>query len=391
MIHITKQQARRFLLLKQGLLGEYKFIGKQGVLDYIRQSGCIQYDPIDICGKNAELALQSRVKNFTKNMLAELLYEERVLLDYPDKNTAIILADDWPCFFRSRNWARNCAAEYPQLMELMTKTLAIIKEKGVVCPDDIQLNSNLQWRSHIVWSSGNNISSSVLEQLYGAGYIIIHHKKGTRKYYDLTERYLSKELLDTPDPFVDETSYLKWKFMRFIGAIGLLWNRPTDVLPYMKTETRNKIFGALLEESLITAVDVEGIKHTFYMHSADMPLMELALKSEELEWRCELIAPLDCLMWDRRIINAIFDFEYKWEIYTPVPKRKYGHYVFPILFGERFIGRIEAIVEKKTRTLVVKNIWFENDIKLTDEIKTTITNSLKRFAEFNNCGALRIN
>ena len=74
MISLSNRQARQFMLLKHGLLGEYKFIGKPGALDFIRQTGCIQYDPIDICGRNAELTLQSRVKGFTKDTLDELLY-----------------------------------------------------------------------------------------------------------------------------------------------------------------------------------------------------------------------------------------------------------------------------------------------------------------------------
>ncbi|WP_245947993.1 hypothetical protein [Paenibacillus sambharensis] len=81
MIQLTKRQARQFLLLKHGLLGEYKFSGKQGVLDFVRQASCIQFDPIDVCGKNAEVVLQSRIKGFTKGMLAELLYEDRSLVD----------------------------------------------------------------------------------------------------------------------------------------------------------------------------------------------------------------------------------------------------------------------------------------------------------------------
>ncbi|WP_223837250.1 hypothetical protein [Paenibacillus oceani] len=76
MIQLTNRQARQFLLLKHGLLDEYQFTGKQGVSDFVRQVGCIQYDPIDVCGKSAELVLQSRIKGFTKNMLAELLYQD---------------------------------------------------------------------------------------------------------------------------------------------------------------------------------------------------------------------------------------------------------------------------------------------------------------------------
>lgn len=60
MIGLSKSQARRFLLLKHGLLGPYRFRGKNGALEYVRQTGCIQFDPVDVCGKNAELVLQAR-------------------------------------------------------------------------------------------------------------------------------------------------------------------------------------------------------------------------------------------------------------------------------------------------------------------------------------------
>ena len=382
---VTKEQARRFMLLKHGLLGEYKFSGKQGVIDYIRQTGCVQYDPIDICGKNAELTLQSRVKGFTKEMLYELLYEDRVLLDYPDKNTAIILTEDWPHFTRSRTWALQRAAEQPELVPLMEQTLAIIKEKGAVSPDDIKLDSDFKWRAYVVWSSGKNLSASVMEQLYGAGKLIIHHKKDTRKYYDLAEKYIPERLLSAPEPLPDDNEYLKWRVLRVIGAVGLLWNRPSDALPPMKAEIRSKIFAELIEEGKICAVSVDDIKMPLYFRSEDTPIMEAAKTDTKFSPRCELIAPLDCFMWDRKVIKAVFGFEYSWEIYTPVEKRKYGHYVLPILYGEQFIGRIEAVNDRKTKTLIVKNIWYEDGVKQTKKLYSAVEKSIRKFAKFNAC------
>jgi len=61
-INISKEQARKYMLLKQGIYGKYQFEGETGVWDYIKQVGCIQFDPIDVCGKNHELVLQSRIK-----------------------------------------------------------------------------------------------------------------------------------------------------------------------------------------------------------------------------------------------------------------------------------------------------------------------------------------
>jgi uncharacterized protein YcaQ len=129
MIQLTNRQARQFLLMKHGLLGEYKFSGKQGVLDFVRQVGCIQYDPIDACGKNAELVLHSRIKGFTKNMLAELLYQDRSLVDYPDKNLAIIPVEDWPYFERYRQAARHHAERYPEMEALIQQVRAHIQNR----------------------------------------------------------------------------------------------------------------------------------------------------------------------------------------------------------------------------------------------------------------------
>lgn len=77
MIGLTARQARRFLLLHHGLLGPHRFAGKDGALAFVRQAGCIQFDPVNVCGRNAELTLQSRVKGFTRNTLDALLYEDR--------------------------------------------------------------------------------------------------------------------------------------------------------------------------------------------------------------------------------------------------------------------------------------------------------------------------
>ncbi len=387
MINLTNRQARQFLLLKHGLIGEYKFIGKQGVYDFVRQAGCIQYDPIDICGKNAELTLQSRVKSFTKEILDELLYKDRLLIDYPDKNTAIIRTDDWPYFMRHRQAALCRARKHPELITLMEQALTFITVNGVVSPDDLKLESDFQWRAFIVWSSGKNLSSSVMEQLYGIGDLIIHHKKGSRKYYDVTKKYIPAQILGAPDPLPDEFEYRKWRVLRRIGAIGLLGNRrPPDSLHIgFSSDERNKIFTTLLSEGKIIEISVDESKYTYYCLSEDISFIHTVKQNLEQKARCELIAPLDPFLWDRKLIKDLFGFDYTWEIYTPVKKRKYGHYVLPLLWDNRFIGRVEAVAYHKISTLVVKNIWYEDDVKQNKAMKTAITRCILRFAEFNGC------
>ncbi|MBQ5756341.1 MAG: winged helix DNA-binding domain-containing protein, partial [Erysipelotrichaceae bacterium] len=229
MIELTKTQARQFILAKQGLLGRYRFSNKNGAFEYVRQAGCIQYDPVDVCGKNAELTLQSRVKNFRKPMLEELLYKDRLLVDYADKELSIWPAEDWPYFssFRERSCAHG--AGFPGLAELENEAISYIRANGPVSSDTLPISGEVFWYSSMHWSGNweknSKAARSVLEQLYSDGTLVIHHKNGSRKFYDLAERQLEPSLLREPCPCKDENALLCWRVLRRIGAVGLLWNK----------------------------------------------------------------------------------------------------------------------------------------------------------------------
>ena len=383
---LTTPQARQFILLKQGLLGDHKFANKQGVLDFIHQAGCLQFDPIDICGKNAEITLQSRVKNFTKAMLYDLLYHDRKLFDYPDKQLSIIPTEYWPYFNHFRQAAKDSLKNHPEIATHMDTVRAHIEENGAICSDDIKLEGDTKWWSAINWSSGGKFLRSVLEQMYSSGDLIVHHKKGARRYYHLAEQHIPADILNAPNPLANEFLHMKWFVQRRIGAVGLLWNSASGAwlnIWGLTTEIRNQIFDELLDEGTITQIAIEGLKQKFYICTADIPIIEKVLTNPIIKHRCEFIAPLDSLMWDKRLIKTIFNFEYTWEIYTPAVKRKYGTYVLPILYGDRFIGRIEAVNERKTNTLVIKNIWYEDGVKQTKKLKAAVSACIKRFAKFN--------
>ena len=382
-MRLTKKQACRFLLRKHGLLGGYQFTAKQGVLDFIRQVGCIQFDPVDVCGKNAELVLQSRVKHFTKQMLYELLYEDRALIDYFDKNLAIFPIEDWPYFARYREWHRLWERSHSEIMAVRDTVKQTIANRGPVCSADIDLPDKVSW----YWSD-TKLSRAALEHLYFAGELAIHHKSGAIKYYDLIENCVPQEILLRPDPYPDEHAHRKWRVLRRIGAVGLLWNRASDAwlnIEGLNSSERTAVFFELLNEGEIVQLAVEGIRDALYILSGDIGLVQQCLQDETYKKRCEFIAPLDNLMWDRKLIQALFGFDYKWEIYTPVSKRRYGHYVLPILYGENFIGRVEAAADRKSGTLLIKNIWYEPHVKLSNGINRAIGDAISRFAAFNLC------
>jgi uncharacterized protein YcaQ len=379
-IILTKKQARQFILIKQGLIGDYKFSGKEGILEFVRQAGCVQYDPIDVCGKNAELVFQARVKGFTKKSLYDLLYEDRKLIDYFDKVLSIMDVTDWPYFERIREANKQGGRGREEVNQIEEEIKAIIAEKGPVSSKDIGYHEKVDW----YWSS-TNLSRAALETLYFRGDLVVHHKKGTNKYYALAEDHISKELLTMQEPNPEEIDHLKWRVLRRISALGVLWNKPSDAwigIWNLKAKERNEVFHELLKEHKILEIMVEGCKDKFYCLSEDYEIIEEVRGELKLKNRTELIAPLDCMMWDRKLIKELFDFEYKWEIYTPEEQRKYGYYVLPILQGEQFIGRCEVIADSKKKILVVKNIWFENNVKPTKKMYAELDRCYQRFMKF---------
>ncbi len=106
-LHLSRAEARRFLLTHQHLWPPRSLAGKAGILDFIRHVGCIQYDPVNLVGQNPELVLQARVAGYTPALLSELLYADRRLVDGWDKQAAIHQAEDWPYFARQRERARR--------------------------------------------------------------------------------------------------------------------------------------------------------------------------------------------------------------------------------------------------------------------------------------------
>ena len=387
-VNLSIKQARQFILLKQGLMGEYKFIEEKGICEYIKQAGCIQFDPIDVCGKNAELVLQSRVKGFSKEMLHKLLYKDRKLVDYFDKNMSIFAIDDWKYFARLRASYLEYGRSKDKVNAVTEEIKSIIKEKGYASSKDLDLNEKVDWG----WNP-TKLSRAALETMYFRGDLIIHHKKGTIKQYSLASDHIANGILDASDPNLNEDEYLEWRVLRRIGAVGMLWNKPSDALlgiDGLKAANRKNIFQKLIQESKITEILIENIPDSFYCLPGDKPLIDMVLSNSKFQNRTEFIAALDNILWDRKLIKVIFDFDYKWEIYTPVTKRKYGHYVLPVLSGEWFIGRIEIVNDKKTKQLIVKNFWLEDGMEINDKLYENINDCLKRFSEFNDCETIKL-
>ncbi len=376
MLKVTKKQAKKFLIKYHGI--HKTGSTKKDIMDFIDKVGCIQFDPVDVIGKNHDLVLQSRIKNYKPQMTWDLLYKDRKLVDGLDKMMAIYDVRDWGNFKRQREnvseWRRIKAGEYKDVVD---EVRAIIREKGPVSSRDLNFDRKIDW----FWSS-SNVGKAVLETLFYHGELIVARKDRTIRYFDFTQRYLPDEILNSGDMNQTLEDYHDWHLKRRINSVGFLWNKRSDALlgiQDFKTAQRNAAFKRLEDATEIHPFLIEGIDQPFYIATENI---ELLATVKDVKSACSFIAALDNIMWDRNFVEALFDFKYRWEIYTPKDKRAYGYYVLPVVYKDKFIARIEAKRDKKNKNLIVENWWWQPGVRKTDKMKREIEKALEALALF---------
>lgn len=387
-ITLTQSQARRFLLAHQGLWPPRSLQGKLETLEFIRRVGCIQFDPLDITGQNAELVLQSRLAGFTPWLLRDLLYHDRLLLDGWDKNMAIYPLEDWPYFHRRREAVRqDPGRSAEELREVFPRVRAAIAERGPLSSLDFDFGRKVDW-----WWAPTSLARAALESLYFQGELVIHHKVHTRKVYDLAQRHIPSELLHAPEPNPSEADYHDWYMLRRIGSFGLLWNRGSEGwlgVP-AKSAQRTVALRRLLDRGAVLQAAVEGLNTPLYLRQQDYPLFERMLASSDQPLQAAFLAPLDNLLWDRRLLKDLFGFEYRWEVYKPQSERQYGYYVLPVLYGDRFIARFEPVRQKKDSALTIKNWWWEPGVVPDELMLSALRECFEHFFSFLNIKSIRV-
>ncbi|MCM1989573.1 winged helix-turn-helix domain-containing protein [Oceanirhabdus seepicola] len=383
-LKITKAEARRFLIHYHGLGSSNTFVGEKGILDYFKRVGCIQYDPLNVVGRNPDLVLQSRIPGYSPLVLEKMLYSERSLVDGWDKMMAIYRQEDWAFFHRVRKerdksvqgTLRNRGSL--KALELTGEIRDILVQKGPLQSSKINIGSCGKGS----WGH-RKLSSAALDYMFNCGELGIYGKNNTQKIYDLIENLLPPKMIDSPEPFDIDQDFYKWYVKRRIGSVGLIWGRSGGGwLGHFLSDKklRTSILTELVEEKSITTLAVQGIDETFYIRTEDLKFLDGVKEKDEPSMH--FLAPLDNLLWDRGMIEKIFGFKYSWEVYVPKAKRKFGYYVLPVLYGDQLVARFEPEKQRGNEPLEIKNWWWEEGITVTEDMKLSVEKSLKIFCEY---------
>jgi uncharacterized protein len=302
-IEVSVAEARRIAVRSQLLDGS-----ATDLLATVRRLGFLQIDPISSVAPPQYLVLWSRLGPYDRAELDRLLWEERKLVEW---RAYIYPIEDLP-LLRARMHRLPTPAGKAFLREnaaFKRYVLRELEERGPLLSREIETHTSRKGKERHEWW-GTRQMGLMLEVLSGRGLVAVVGRRQGQRVWDLAERWYP------------ETEKLTWK----------------------EAQLR-------LEERRFRALGIKLERGRFIAHpdAVDGPVPN----------RITFLSPFDQLIHDRARAEALWDFYYRLEMYVPKPKREYGYYVLPILRGDRIVGRIEPVYNRKTRELTVNGIWWE--------------------------------
>lgn len=377
---ISQKTARKLALHAQGLLQSNPFgSGEKGALACIDHLGYIQIDTISVVQRAHHHALWSRVKNYTPELLDKLLQKKRIF-EYWSHAAAYLPMANFRFYLPLMHAHRNGELHwFKKDQKLMNFVLDRIKSDGALTARDFQDPNEKRKEGWWDWKP----AKKALEQLFVEGRLVVCERAGFQKIYDLPERALPADLDFTMPSRLEMAKFFILAAIRAHGLVTEqeIYYQRTILRPHVKTG-----LAELLEAGDIVKVSVENIPSVSYYAFPNRLEQTGKLRCQNM---VTILSPFDNAIIQRKRAQNLFDFDYQLECYVPAPKRKYGYFCLPILWGDRFLGRLDAKADRPNQVFVIRNLVIEAELKKSDRFLPVLTKALWQFAEFNGCDAIK--
>lgn len=356
------QAARRFLRGALGLDAPHPSVAAA-----LAHHGFVQLDPINVCGRMHDLILRSRVEGYREHDLLRHLHgagleggpplapERREAFEHYLPAGGVLAAfplEAWPHLTaameeRARR-RRGYSGRLPAGQEALAgRVLAELAERGPLTADDIEHDG----RAMTAWGSRGRLVKTVLDKLFFHGRVLLTTRRGFRRVYDLPARVLPERLLSAPRPSPAETA-------RFLTLLRL---RQRRLVRLRRAELP-------LVQDRVQEVRIDGVAPCHCLRE-DAPALAAAADAPPPDGPVHLLAPLDPLLYDRRLTEELWGFSYRWEVYTPPARRVRGYYALPVLAGDRLAGHVEPRADRERGRLVVLSREVNRGVRIQPAVR----------------------
>ncbi len=354
----SRRALARTLLALQGLLGwkapgtdhpqgrpwREELLGAEGIAQALQRLGAVQLDPVTVVERNHHLVFWNRVTGYTPQGLEALYPPKRVSEGYLHAR-CLIPTEGWALIRRER--ARLRVARFgPELIAAAALIRAKLSE-GPLPSRDLDSGERVQgdWE---LQGRGTKATSQALLRLWEAGEVVVAFRERETCHYALAESW---------QPTVPSGS-LAERLGRTLSALGVIYRGHPALIPW--GESREKLRQQLSEleaRGQLIPLAVPGLSG-YSLAREHLALLQ-AMESAEVQPETFLLPPLDNLLWSRRVLRELFGFDYRWEIYLPAARRRYGPYALAALEGDRFVARVDA--RREGNRLAVRQVFWETD------------------------------
>ncbi len=358
---LTKKEARAFLISTLGLAS---FRDEEDVPEQIRgmfnQLGCVQLDPLDPFGQNADLVTFARVRDADKGDVYRALLPRgedtnvsNVAFEHFYKERCLVPASAFP-YYRDEARARGSLrlwryhAQCPK--ETPGELLAYVRALGTCFHhDELDLGRiTHRTRKPKDWKPSPKTTRLAVEVLADRGDLVVSSRTARAKRFDLPSRALGHHATAKA-----AMSFARFSLLARVKSCGLM-SRNAGPHWTLLRDVRATLPDQLIEEGLIEEITIAGSPARYLVErgALDRP-------QEDPDGEMRVLGPLDPMIWDRKLVSHAFAFDYVWEVYKPKAKRAYGWYVVPLLHRDRLVGRMEGHVNREESTLEITNVWKE--------------------------------
>jgi uncharacterized protein YcaQ len=391
------ESVRRLAVTKQHLAGKLPSRPTtRAILSVVRELGYVQWDPVTIVAPSHVISLWSRLGAFRTADLDRLLWTEKKLFQHWTPVASIVLTEDFPFY-------HSLMSRYPESLSSSWGTQRAEAKRFLAANSELRArilnelrNGPLrlgQFEDHPRtrrndgdWTPRSDVSHMLFHLLMSGDVMVVGHH-GTENIWGRSEQFLPRWVDTRELPPEDVERGVAQRAIRALGAATA-----SEIAYYFvrgRYKTLRATLARLLEESVIHRVDVQGLagRDERYIHDEDVPLLK-SMGAAAWQPRMSLLPPFDNMVISTARTSKLFGFEYVREQFLPKEKRRFGTYVLPILWGERFIGRIDPRFDRESGELVIQAVHAEPDAPSDPEVGAEVGETIARFATF--LGASRV-
>jgi uncharacterized protein YcaQ len=355
-VHVLSRTDARRLAVRAQLLDAHR---PSGMFDVVRRLTLLQNDPAAAVTHSADLVLWSRLgSSYSPTQLRDATDEQALLelhgLIRPPEDLALYRAEmaQWPGRPPLRDWQEGLREWVDANNSCRLEILARLRADGPLTARELPDTCVIPWRSS-GWTNNRNVMK-MIDFLVQRGEVAAAGRRGADRLWDMAERVY-------PDEVVPYEEALRIRDERRLRALGIARTRAPEC-PGEPNDVRTAGEPAV----------VEGVKGQWRV---DPELLDRAFTG-----RVALLSPLDRLVYDRKRMTELFEYDYQLEMFKPAAKRRWGYWALPILYEDRLVGKLDATADRKADVLRVDAI--HRDVPFTKAMTAAVQHEIKDLASW---------